>query len=46
MDQKEVKVEKKFCKDCLTYSRESKMCSVTGTFTARKKTCDKWQKVT
>ena len=37
-------IDKKFCKYCDQYDRESKMCNVTKTFTARKKTCEHFTK--
>lgn len=46
MDQqkKEVVVEKKYCCLCKFYNKKTKMCAVKNNYTARKKTCDNFER--
>ena len=37
-------VDKKFCKDCKYYDKQTKICAVKRTYTARKLTCEQYSK--
>jgi hypothetical protein len=37
-------IEKKFCKDCRAYSKDSKQCSMKKDFVPRKGTCNSFDR--